>query len=128
MRIAPIILAAAGLATAAVLATTAAPAGEADVVGVRAERAGDGMYRFDVTVRHADSGWDHYADRWEVVDADGHVIATRVLLHPHETEQPFTRGLSGVRIPDGTTRIWVRAHDKVHGYGGREYELDLPAD
>jgi len=53
------------------------------------------------------------------------VLATRTLLHPHENEQPFTRSLSGVRIPDGVTEVIVRAHDKVHGYGGAEMRVTV---
>ena len=103
----------------------AAVAGEADVVGARALRAGD-TYSFDVTVAHADAGWDHYADRWDVVAPDGSVLGTRVLLHPHDTEQPFTRSLGGVRVPAGIAFVILRAHDKVHGYGGAELRVDLP--
>ena len=75
-------------------ASAAAPAGEADVVAAEAARTGGDTFRFDVTVRHADEGWDHYADKWEVVGADGTVYATRTLYHPHVGEQPFTRSLS----------------------------------
>jgi hypothetical protein len=50
---------------------------------------GSGVYRFSVTVRHADEGWDHYADRWEVLTSDGTLLATRTLYHPHVNEQPF---------------------------------------
>ncbi|MBT3358426.1 MAG: hypothetical protein HN403_02220 [Rhodospirillales bacterium] len=103
-----------------------AAAGEPSVLKVRAVASGGGSYRFDVTVRHDDTGWDHYADRWEVLDASGKVLATRVLLHPHETEQPFTRSLSGVRIPAGLSRVIVRAHDKVHGNGSQTFAVDLP--
>ena len=104
----------------------AALAGEADVVDARAERAANGTWRFSVTVRHADEGWDHYADAWEVLAPDGTVLATRTLLHPHETEQPFTRALSGVRIPDGVTEVRIRARDSVHAYGGKELVVTLP--
>jgi hypothetical protein len=93
-------------------------AGEADVVDVKATHEAGGTWRFDVTVRHADEGWDHYADKWEVLAPDGTLLATRVLLHPHETEQPFTRSLSGVTIPADVDRVTIRAHDSVHGYGG----------
>jgi hypothetical protein len=101
-------------------------AGEADIVDVLVTRTGDGSYRFDVTVRHADSGWDHYADAWEVVAPDGTVLGTRTLLHPHENEQPFTRSLSGVAIPAGVANVTVRAHDSVDGYGGAEMTVALP--
>lgn len=104
----------------------AAAAGEADVLDARAERAGDGTWRISVTVRHADAGWDHYADAWEVLSPDGTVLATRTLLHPHVGEQPFTRALSGVAVPAGIDRVRLRAHDSVHGYGGAELEVALP--
>ena len=76
-------------------------------------------------MRHADAGWDHYADKWEVVTPDGKVIETRVLAHPHDNEQPFTRSLGSVRIPGELKTVRIRAHDKVHGYGGQEMEIDL---
>jgi hypothetical protein len=114
--------------TAAIVALSAHSlwAGEADVVDVRATKSATKTYTFHVTVQHADSGWDHYADRWDVVGPDGVVLATRVLLHPHVGEQPFTRSLSGVRIPPGTETVTVRAHDKVHGWGGRIMTVELP--
>lgn len=101
----------------------AALAGEADVTAV-AFRSGD-TYTFNVTVRHADEGWDHYADRWDVVGMNGAVIASRVLAHPHVNEQPFTRSLSGVRLPEGTEQVRLRAHDSVHGLGGTDLIVDL---
>ncbi|NQW08803.1 MAG: hypothetical protein HQ481_02815 [Alphaproteobacteria bacterium] len=117
-----IIAAALGLA---VMGMAPAWAGEADVVGVEIAGA-NGVYRFSVTVRHGDTGWDHYADQWDVVAPDGTVLGARVLLHPHETEQPFTRGLAGVPIPSGVAEVTVRAHDKVHGYGGAEMTVKVP--
>ena len=114
-----------------VLSLLAAPlysaghAGEADVVDVRATETGAGVWRFDVTVSHADAGWHHYADRWDVVGAGGSVLGTRVLLHPHVNEQPFTRSLSGVAIPTGVDRVRLRAHDSVHEFGGAEMTVEL---
>jgi hypothetical protein len=101
-------------------------AGEADVVGAEAARESDGTWRFRVTVRHADEGWDHYADRWQVETPEGRVLGTRVLLHPHEYEQPFTRALGGVVIPPEVAEVVIRAHDSVHGDGGKTYRLTLP--
>ena len=66
-----------------------ATAGEADVLGVKTVFVEGGQWRFDVTVRHADAGWDHYADRWVVVAPGGQVLGTRVLLNPHENKQPY---------------------------------------
>ncbi|MEH6577124.1 MAG: hypothetical protein V7731_08600 [Amphritea sp.] len=101
-------------------------AAEADVLTVEVSKQADNRYQFRVTVQHADEGWDHYANRWEVVGPDGEVLATRVLLHPHVNEQPFTRSLSAVDIPAGISEVRVRATDSVHGYGGQEYTLSLP--
>jgi hypothetical protein len=101
-------------------------AGEADVAGVDVTRSSDGTYRFDVTVRHGDEGWKHYANRWEVLAPDGTVLGTRTLYHLHVDEQPFTRSLSGVTVPRGVTRVTVRAHDLVHGTGGAEMVVDIP--
>ncbi|WP_420409445.1 hypothetical protein [Hoeflea sp.] len=89
------------------------------------QQTADGTYRFDVTVRHADDGWDHYADRWQVLAPDGTVLGERVLLHPHDTEQPFTRSLAGVDIPPDIRAVTLRAHDSRHGWGGAELQIDL---
>jgi len=101
-------------------------AGEADVVQVKVVISGERTYRFDVTLQHEDTGWEHYADQWEVVAPDGEILGIRKLLHPHVNEQPFTRSLSGVKIPNNIEQVSIRAHDSVHAYGGREMTLDLP--
>jgi hypothetical protein len=98
-------------------------AGEADVTAVAVKRLAEGIWRFEVTVAHDDEGWDHYADRWEVLSPDGSVLGTRILHHPHENEQPFTRRLSGVPIPPEVESVTIRAHDSIHGFGGREEEI-----
>ncbi|WP_051332206.1 hypothetical protein [Cucumibacter marinus] len=118
-------------AAALLLALAAAPsalAGEADIRDASASREPDGTWRISATIAHADTGWDHYADRFEVLAPDGTVLGTRVLLHPHVTEQPFTRSLTGLDIPDGVSEIVVRAHDSVHGYGGTQLVVTLPAE
>jgi hypothetical protein len=113
-----------GAISVTMLLAGGALAGEADVVAVEVSRSGS-LYRFDVTVRHGDTGWDHYADGWDVVAPDGSVLGTRTLLHPHENEQPFTRSLSGVAVPAEITEVTVRAHDSVDGYGGAEMSVAL---
>ena len=101
-------------------------AGEADVLNAEAQRSADGAFRFSVTLRHDDTGWGHYADRWEVLAPDGTLLAQRVLLHPHVGEQPFTRSLSGVEIPPAITEVIIRGGDSQHGFGGAELRLALP--
>lgn len=113
---------------AAVLAAAAAPsarAGEADVLAVEASVQPDGTFRFDVTVAHADAGWSHYADRFEILDPAGNVLGTRILLHPHAAEQPVTRALTGVEIPIEVVEVTVRAHDSVHALGGAEVRVQI---
>ncbi|MEM9224562.1 MAG: hypothetical protein AAGB11_19500 [Pseudomonadota bacterium] len=97
--------------------TDGALAGPATVEGVEVRQEPSGTWRFDVTVRHADTGWDHYANAFTVTTVDGAPLGTRTLFHPHVEEQPFTRSLNGVAIPDGVTEVLVRAVDSVHGEG-----------
>ncbi len=101
-------------------------AGEADVLNAEAQRSADGTFRFSVTLQHDDSGWDHYADRWEVLAPDGTLLAERVLVHPHVGEQPFTRSLSGVEIAPTIREVIIRGGDSEHGFGGAELHLALP--
>ncbi|MFK7855833.1 MAG: hypothetical protein AB8B79_17035 [Granulosicoccus sp.] len=107
------------------LFSSQAIAGEADVVGATITPLGDGRYRIDATVLHADEGWEHYADRWDVLAPDGTILGSRKLAHPHENEQPFTRSLT-LEIPNGISKITLQANDSVHGLGGKLFELDVP--
>ena len=108
----------------------------ADVLFVRAVQDPElNSWTFHVMVQHPDTGWDDYADGWDVVLPDSTVIKpdpeipyTRLLLHPHEAEQPFTRSQNGILIPNGITKIKVRAHDLVAGFGGGEIIVDLNSD
>jgi hypothetical protein len=101
-----------------------AVAGKANVLKVKFEKHKD-TYTFNVTVKHRDKGWKHFANRWEILTPDGKIIATRKLMHPHEHEQPFTRSMSSIKIPDDLQYVIVRAHDLQHGYGGKEVKVML---
>lgn len=101
-------------------------AGEADVVDVRVRRSAPGTYDFDVTVKSVDKGWSYYADAFEVLAPDGRLLGRRELLHPHETEQPFTRELYGVRIPPDIREVVVRARHKPRGYDGASRKVRVP--
>lgn len=108
---------------------------DADVLDVKAVQTDTQAWTFTVTVSHPDKGWEDYADGWDVMLPDGTVVKpdpnspfTRLLLHPHDTEQPFTRSQSDIIIPADVTQVTVRAHDLVDGFGGQEVMVDLAAD
>lgn len=115
-----------GLFLPALVFSAGAAAGPADVVDVAVRCVSENSCTFAVTVRHEDEGWDHYADGFEILGVDGEVLGTRVLRHPHVNEQPFTRALQGVEIPESVTEVRVRAHDSVHGHGGEEKTVTIP--
>ena len=108
---------------------------DADVLEVRVIDSGDSGMTFHVTVSHPDTGWEDYCNGWDVVTGEGEVLKrsptdrfTRLLLHPHENEQPFSRSQSGIRVPSGVTSLTIRAHDLVDGFGGKVVEIDLSTD
>jgi len=101
-------------------------ASDAKVVDVKAYKEGD-SWTFDVTLEHEDTGWEHYADAWRVVSEDGKkVYGTRTLFHPHETEQPFTRSQSGIKIPAEIDSVVIEAHDKISGWSSDRFKYTLP--
>lgn len=108
----------------ALLAPCVVFAGEVEIVDVVLKKSGD-TWRVGVTLKHADSGWDHYADGWRLVDQYGKEIGMRVLYHPHVHEQPFTRYLDGVHIPEDTKTLFVEAHDKLHGWTPNRVQIDM---
>jgi hypothetical protein len=109
----------------ATVISSTAMASDVDILNVEAVQSG-GAWRFDVTLRHDDSGWDHYADVWEVLAPDGTSLGMRVLVHPHVEEMPFTRSLGGVMIPEGITEVVIRARDNVDGWTAKTYAFTLP--
>lgn len=108
------------------LSTLSAPtwADQAKIENATASNSG-GSWTFSVTIRHPDTGWDHYADGWSVNTPDGVELGYRLLAHPHENEQPFTRSLGGISVPDGVTEVVIRAHDSVHGWSDETFKLVL---
>ncbi|MGS4946172.1 hypothetical protein ACVDG3_11885 [Meridianimarinicoccus sp. RP-17] len=109
----------------ALLFATPVVADAPEVVAVSADRQGD-IWRIDVTLRHPDTGWDHYADGWEILTPDGRRLGFRELFHPHVNEQPFTRSLDGVVIPKGVTQVMVRARCNVDGWATETVTVNLP--
>jgi len=105
--------------------STVASAACADVIGATIDATGD-TYRISATVLSPDTGWDEYADAWEARAPDGSVLGTRVLAHPHVDEQPFTRSLSDVTVPEGVTTLSIAARDSVEGFCGATFDLVVP--
>jgi hypothetical protein len=100
-------------------------AGEVKILAVDLYNSTGSSWIVKVTLEHSDTGWDHYADIWQVVDAEGNVLGNRILHHPHVQEQPFTRNLAGVKVPDGISTLYIQAHDKVHGWATNKLKVDL---
>jgi hypothetical protein len=115
------------------VSTSQAPAGTsaslgdgcADVVGATITDDG-GTFTVAASVSSADTGWDKYADAWQVRDGDGNVLGERVLTHPHENEQPFTRSQGGITIPEGLKEVTIAARDSVAGFCGEVFTLEVP--
>ncbi|MEE9317338.1 MAG: hypothetical protein V3U48_03500 [Rhodospirillales bacterium] len=121
----PLPLAAGAFVLASVQPGGPAWAGQASVLDATAVANSNGSYTISATIAHADTGWKHYADKFEVLAPDGTVLGTRVLYHPHVDEQPFTRSLGNLQVPVGVTTVIVRAADNVHKAGKRTFTLKL---
>ena len=112
------------IAAALIALTGPALADPAEIVGVTARATGAG-WQFDVTIAHGDTGWEDYADGWRVELADGTILGTRILVHPHVEEQPFTRSLREVAIPEGVSEVHIRASTNVTGWATTRRALML---
>jgi hypothetical protein len=97
-----------------------------DVVAVKVKAAGPSVFDFDVTVSSPYDTPSRYADGFRVSTTAGKVLGERQLLHDHQTEQPFTRDLYSVRVPEGIAKVIVQARDQKYGYGGKPIEVMLP--
>lgn len=94
------------------------------VVGAEAVRQSAG-WAISVTIQHPDTGWDHYANGWEVLGPDGTKLGYRELLHPHVDEQPFTRSLSAIAIPEGVGHVLIRPRCSLDGWSAQQTRVEL---
>ena len=106
------------------LLSTSVFASDVEIVNVVLTK-NSGMWRADVTLNHADTGWKHYADAWRLVDKKGNEISKRTLYHPHVNEQPFTRSLGSIQIPKDNKIIFIEAHDLNRGWSPNKVKVDL---
>ncbi len=118
-------------AVVALSLTCASPlaiAGAADVIAATVRQGADGTWSFEVTMRCDDRSAAHFCDRFEILTPTLRVVGVRRLLHDHTDEQPFTRELQGVNVPDGFPRgVLIRGHHNIRGYDGATLKLDLTA-
>jgi len=108
-----------------VLLLATANANEVEVVDVKIDQQIDKTWTFAVTLKHDDKGWDHYANEWQIIGTDNKIFGTRTLYHPHVKEQPFTRNLSGIKIPSTVKTVRVIAKDTIHGLSHKAAEINL---
>lgn len=100
-------------------------ANEPKVLKVKVVCQNSNICSFFVTIKHNDTGWKHYVNRYEILNMKKEIIATRVLHHPHVKEQPFTRSISNVKLAKNQETVIIRAHDLVHGYKGNELLVNI---
>jgi hypothetical protein len=97
-----------------------------DVVDVKVQARANNRFDFDVTLSSLYDTPQRYADAFRVTGPKGEAYGERVLLHDHQTEQPFTRDLYGVQIPAGVRLVTVQGRDQKYGYGGKTMQVALP--
>ena len=86
----------------------------------------DGSYTIAATISSPYDSEDRYADAFRVVGPDGAELWVRELTHPHADEQPFTRTLAGIEIPEGITEVTVEGRDLRNGWGGATAVAAVP--
>lgn len=94
------------------------------VAGAEASLQSD-HWTISVAILHPDTGWDHYANGWEVLAPDGTRLGYRELVHPHVDEQPFTRSLTGVAIPEDVEFVLIRPRCTLDGWSMETTRLKL---
>lgn len=96
-----------------------------DVLAVTATQVGDGSWTVAATISSPYDSPSRYADAFRVLAPDGEELGVRILTHDHASEQPFTRSLNSVDIPDTVSVIVVEGRDQQSGWGGATVELAL---
>ncbi len=72
--------------------------------------------RFDVTLSHLDTGWDHYADGWEVLNAQGNSLGFRELFLRMSMSSPLPGLCPGCGCRKGQ-RLFMRARGAMSTVG-----------
>lgn len=98
-----------------------------DVIAATATSTEDG-WTITATLSSPYDSPERYADAWRVLDPDGAVLGVRHLVHDHADEQPFTRSLEGVEIPEAVAEVTIEGHDLRYGWGGATVTVELARD
>lgn len=97
-----------------------------DVVDAELARSGE-AWTLSATISSPYDSPERYADAFRALAPDGSELGVRVLTHDHANEQPFTRSLTGLVIPDGVEEITVEGRDLANGWGGRTVTVAVPS-
>lgn len=97
-----------------------------DVIAVELRPVGDRVFDVAVTISSPYDTPQRYADGWRVLDQEGNVLGTHMLLHDHANEQPFTRVQRGLHVPTGIDEVTVEGRDQANGYGGQTLTVAVP--
>lgn len=97
-----------------------------DVIAVELRPVGDRVFDVAVTISSPYDTPERYADGWRVLDQEGNVLGTHMLLHDHANEQPFTRVQRGLHVPTGIDEVTVEGRDQANGYGGQTLTVAVP--
>ncbi len=97
-----------------------------DVIAAKVRASGAGQFDFDVTLSSPYDTPQRYADAFRVTTLDGKVLGERILVHDHQTEQPFTRDLYGIKIPADIKKVRIQGRDQKYSYGGKIMDVSLP--
>ncbi len=97
-----------------------------DIRSAELQDNGDGTFDLAATVSSPYDTPERYADAFRALDADGTVLGIRELTHDHAGEQPFTRTLNGLEIPEDVETITVEGRDLANGWGGASVQVTVP--
>ncbi len=83
-------------------------------------------FDFDVNLSSPYDTPQRYADSFKVMDTEGKQLGERLMLHDHQTEQPFTRDCMALQFPLVYAWGWRKGREQKHGCGGKTMQVTLP--
>lgn len=96
-----------------------------DVLEAEVTASGD-TWSVAATISSPYDSPERYADAFRVLGPDGTELGIRELTHDHANEQPFTRSLADVIIPDDVNEVTIEGRDQVNGWGGDTVTIAVP--